>query len=314
MINHYDLSRILGSEIVGKVDVGHGQIEAHRTLSSLNSLGSSEIAQNPGEAVDWKSVCDIFLKVREERGDQGSPDLYIADRERNEELLKAWRGSHISGTDGALNRCLMNARKAKRLTDLQSKRFEISRETKDKLRFVCELVATQLRYERGVTVDDIICIPKFAAIYDRRCRSHIPNYTWLDYRWTILSIRKSGRHNKPAKKHIPLDLDARPFSFTDEIKLADAVKLSKSVPEKPGVFALVEGTRDLYVSGAGKLRESVEYHSQPNIVSAINGAFWHPSKPLVFRFAEVDKPYVAQVENWLISNRHPVFNVPRTAA
>lgn len=313
MINHYDLSRILGSEIVGKVDVGHGQIEASRTLTSVADA-SSHGETAPTEAVDWKSVCEIFLKVRGAKGDRGSPDLYIADRERNEELLKAWRAHNLAGTDGALNRCLMNARKANRLPDLNSKRFVISKERKEKLRFVCELVATQLRYERGVSVDDIICIPKFAVLFDKRCRSHVPGYEWLEYRWTILSIRKSGRHNKPAKSHAPLDLDAVPFSFTDEIELKDVSKSARHIPSKPGVFALVEGRRDLYVAGTEQLRASVEYHSQPNIVSAINGPFWHPANPLKFRFAKVDKPYITQVENWLISNRHPVFNVPRTAA
>jgi len=312
MINQYDLSRILGSEIVGKVEVGHAQMEAGRTLRAIENVARQG---EPIEAkIDKDAVCQIFLAVRTARGDERSPDLYVADQVRNDELVFAWRASGVDGSVGQLNRCLLNARKHSQLKGLKSKRVEIDRSVRDALRFVCELVATQMRYEYGASVDDLICEPRLSVEYDSRCRSHLPGYTSLEYRWTILSVRKAGRRPTVSKRFPALNLQDTPFGFTMYIDLESAEKSLKEIPNEPGLFLLTEGNRELYVAGADKLRESIQYHSQQKILSAVSSAFWHPTQPLKIDYGKFTKHYLPEVENWLIKTRHPVFNVPRSAA
>lgn len=310
-INHYDLSRILGSQIVGNVPVGHGQLEAGRTRKALQEY--SLAIEEEAAGVDVAAVCEVFVRLRSQRGDRRSSDLYLADDVRNRELVQAWKNAGIKGSVRQLNHVLMNARKQSLLKGLDSVRYEIAPQVKLSIQFVCEMVATQMRYEKGASVDDIICDPVLSQEYHSRCTKIVPGYTWLDYRWTMLSVRKAGRHQKLAKKYKPLDLTTDPFTFTYKIPVTD-VHAFATLPSTSGVFSISEGERELYISRAMNLHESIEYHAQPNILNVAKASFWHPVGPLVFEYGEIERPYVPMVENWLIETRHPIFNIPRTAA
>jgi hypothetical protein len=94
-INHFAISSILGSEIVGRYQFGHGQIgslgDAQRYFEAL-AVTESPATLHRGEKVDDKQVVKAFHAVRDARGDRGSPDLYVADPERNAASSKTpWR-------------------------------------------------------------------------------------------------------------------------------------------------------------------------------------------------------------------------------
>src|SRR5438552_7978503 len=93
-------------------------------------------------------------------------------------------------SDYALNKTLLNARKNKVLTGLHSVKTSIDYE---EFAFACEFAATELKYKIGVSIDDIVCDPVVAEQFDAIAAKLSPGHTSFEYRWAILSIRKSGR-------------------------------------------------------------------------------------------------------------------------
>ena len=216
-INHYDLSRILGSTIVGNVNVQHGQISANQTLVSVKALSADQIdltaEKDIASAIEKHQVIEAFLDLRSKIGDRGSPDLYVADKYRNAKFVDECRANGIQGSIRQLNHCLLNARKQKLLSDLGSISFRIDRTVKSRIQFVCEFTASKMRYEFGASIDGILCSPVLANTFHDRCSSAAPGYSWLDYRWTILSARKAGSKPKPSKNSPPLDLENHPIAL-----------------------------------------------------------------------------------------------------
>ena len=85
-VNQFAISAMLHSEIVGRANFGHGEIDSlgdgQRFLALRNFVESpAEIYSD--ESVDPKKVALAFLDIRTKRADRGSADLYIADPERN---------------------------------------------------------------------------------------------------------------------------------------------------------------------------------------------------------------------------------------
>lgn len=316
-VDHYQLSAILGSTIVGEVPVFHGQLTASTLLRSAEAISNdmleceADAADSP--VIDPEKLFRVFREVRAKRADQSSADLYIADKIRNEQLVEAWRESGLTGPVRELNRCLMNGRTASKLKGLKSVKFEIDRNIKERVQFVCEFVACELRYEKGASIDDILCCPILSTEFDRRCRAVVTDASWLDFRWTILSLRKAGRNNKPSASTAPHGESALPTEFDHVVNLRSK-DLPKNIPDTSGVFALVEGSRELYVAGTGHLRTSLAYHSQPGILALAQNAIWRPVGEFSFRYLEVDKNQISQVQNKIIAAHRPLFNVPRTTA
>jgi hypothetical protein len=193
-LNHYVISSILRSEIVGPVWVGHGQInslgDARRISQLLTSAEASE--DGDGGKRDKEKIVQA-LGLRRERGDQGSPDLYVADPQRNKLFIAACRELKLDAGAYRLNKTLMNARKASLLKGLKSKRVFSRYED---FAFACEFAGTELKYKRGATIDDIVCDPHLAEEFDAIARRLAPGHSSFEYRWGLLSIRKTGRAAK----------------------------------------------------------------------------------------------------------------------
>src|SRR5437879_4213804 len=113
-LNHFAISSILNSEIVGRTKVGHGQIasqgDAQKFFDLLDTrVPPAEVHEN--EDVDVHAVVETFHAVRNARKDRGSPDLYVADPKRNVQFLAKCRESGIQGSEYAINKKLLYARK-----------------------------------------------------------------------------------------------------------------------------------------------------------------------------------------------------------
>src|SRR5438034_11115742 len=106
-INHFAISSILNSEIVGRFESGHGQInsqgDAQRYFDLLGVTESPAILHRH-EEVDVKRVIEAFHAVRNARGDRGSPDLYVADPERNAAFIAKCRALGLRCSSYLLNK------------------------------------------------------------------------------------------------------------------------------------------------------------------------------------------------------------------
>ena len=287
---------------------GHGQIaslgDAQRYFDVLAS-NERPASQHQSSNIDVDLLKDAFFAARAAFKDRGSTDLYIADPNRNGVFLANCRRLGIRASDDKINKMLFNARKNKLLTGLKSQRTSIEY---GEFAFASEFAATQLRYKAGASIDDILCDPALASQFDTIAQKVTPGFSSFEYRWAILSIRKSGRHHKlPARFRLP--------RFTTGFRLLhDPIE---RIPNRSGVYLLYERQKLLYTRSAVDLRHGVELHRNTDILKAINEKLWRPNpNDFIVEFATVAGPisFLQAIERKLVEERHPVFNIPRSAA
>jgi hypothetical protein len=309
-INHFAVSSILNSEIVGRVKFGHGQIaslsDAEKFFDLLN-VGVPPAVVHGNEDVDVHAVIDAFRAIRNARKDRGSSELYIADRERNVQFLAKCRELGIQASEFAINKRLMYARKNNYLPNLNSVKTSIDYE---EYAFASEFAATELKYRTGASIDDLLCDPGLASEFDSIASKLSPGFTSFEYRWAILSIRKAGRHSK-------LKPDFRMPEFTERFRLVrDSVE---TLPVANGVYILYEKEKPLYARSTTSLRHGVEQHREPQLLFAIADKLWQPNLDnLLVSYASLPenspKSLLLPVEKRIVEEKRPIFNVPRAAA
>lgn len=305
-LNQFDIAKTLRSEIVGRSRDCHGQISTPGVVQSHLDLRSKPVA--PTELhrnleVDTDKVIQAFYDVRD---DQRSPDLYVADPSRNRRFLDRCRelGEHAS--EYAINKTLLNARKANLLKNLKSKP---TRFVHERYVFASEFAATELRYRTGASIDDIICDPALAAEFDAIAIKIAPGFTPLQYRWAMLSVRKAGK-SKEAKWEPKYEMP----------RLEDPFPLLSrhfpTLPDERGVYLLLEKSRTLYVHGTRDISRGIELHRQVDFRGVFAECLWDPDPDeLLVTFATVPEARLMRpVELRLICERKPLFNIVNAAA
>jgi hypothetical protein len=309
-INHFAISSILHSEIVGRTRFGHGQIAAMgdpQRYFDLLTVGASPAVAYGDEEIDANVVVRAFHEVRNVRKDRGSPDLYVADPERNLQFLGTCRELGILGSDYAINKRLLYAHKHRLLTDLNSVKTSFNYE---EYAFASEFAATELKYRTGVSIDDILCDPRTATEFDSIAKKLAPGYASVQYRWALLSIRKAGRHDK-------LKPNFRMPEFTGQFHLVtDPVE---RLPLMNGVYILYERTKPLYARATSNVRHGVEQHRRPELLAAIADKLWQPNpENFLVSYAVLPekspKSVLLPIEKRIVQEKRPIFNVPRNAA
>lgn len=308
-VNHFAISAILGSEIAGRVNFGHGQIAslsgAQKYLDATR--GSRDTVHQDLKSrlrADVHAVVKAFLAVRDTDGDQRSPDLYVADSERNAKFIAKCRELGLQESEYALNKTLFYARKNGYLSGLHS----ITTSFKyDDYAFASEFAATEIRYETGASIDDILCHPVLAARFDAIARRLAPGFASLRYRWAILSIRKAGRQAKWESGYV------MPEMTTGFKLLGDTID---RLPTGNGVYLLLEKEKPLYARATIDLRHGVELHRKPAAMSAIANPFWRPNlEDFTVSYATVEEQKLLRpIERRVVEDWKPIFNILRSLA
>jgi hypothetical protein len=307
-INHFAISSILNSEIVGRSQFGHGQIsslgDVQRYLDLLRITEAPAIL-HLNEEVDVQKVIESFHSVRNARGDRGSSDLYVADPERNVIFLTKCRELGLRCSDYRLNKTLMNARRNRLLPGLDSVRTVIPYE---EYAFACEFATTELKYKTGASIDDIICDPGLAKKFDTIASKLAPGFSPFHYRWGILSIRKAGRHAEWKPEYQMPEFMGRFRLVNDPLD---------AVPNDRGVYLLFENMKQkpLYARSTENLRHAIELHRSPQMISAILDKFWKPNvENFLVSYAMLPTSNLLKpVEKKIVEERKPVFNIRRAA-
>lgn len=294
-LNQFEIAKALRSEMVGRISDYTGQICSTAVAQSFMDLRSKRVAPreiHSDKETDTDMITRAFFDVRD---DQRSPDVYVADPVRNGRFLERCRQLGACSSEYALNKALLNARKANRLKNLQSRPLRLNHE---RYVFASEFAATELRYRTGATVDDIICDPSLAKEFDDIAAKIAPGFTSLEYRWAMLNVRKSGR-------------DKTPFvmpQFKEPIQLLSD---TLSLPASRGVYVLSDQSRTLYVHGTANLNGGIALHRQLDFGSAFANRLWNPNpNDLLVSYAMIpEAKFLRPIELRLISERKPLFNI-----
>jgi site-specific DNA-methyltransferase (adenine-specific) len=309
-LNHYVISAILNSEIVGRTKFGHGQIasqaDAQRVFDLLE-VGVPPAIVHGNEEVNVHAVVEAFHAIRNARKDRGSTELYIADPQRNAEFVAKCRELGIQASEYAINKRLMYARKNNYLPNLESVKTSFDYED---YAFASEFAATELKYKIGASIDDILCDPGLASEFDSIAKKLAPGFTSLQYRWAILSIRKAGRHQKLKPSFEMPKLTHQFWLMKDPLE---------SLPLVNGVYILYEREKALYARSTVSLRHGVAQHRKPQLLNAIVDKLWQPNVDnFLVSYATLPdkspKSLLLPIEKRIVEEKRPIFNVPRAAA
>lgn len=305
-LNQFDIAKTLQSEIVGRSRDCHGQVSTSGVVQSYFDLRCKPVA--PSEIhhdldVDTETVVQAFYDVRD---DQRSPDLYVADPDRNRRFLDRCGELGERASEYAINKTLLNARKANLLKNLNSKPTRFDHE---QYVFASEFAATELRYRTGASIDDIICDPALAAEFDAIAMKIAPGFTPLRYRWAMLSVRKAGR-SKEAKWEPEYEMP----HFENPFPLF--ATHSPALPDERGVYLLQERSRTLYVHGTRSISRGIELHRRVDFRGVFAKYLWDPDPDeLLVSFAAVaEAKLMRPIELRLICERKPLFNIVNAAA
>lgn len=304
-LNQFDIAQSLGSEIIGRSIDHHGQISVPSVAQNFLELRTKSVSPSEvhGDAeADTDRVITAFYDVR---SDRGSPDLYVADPDRNRQFLKRCRDLGEQASDYVINKALLNARKANLLKGLNSQRTTFDH---SEYVFASECAATELRYRTGASVDDIICDPELAAEFDAIAERISPGFPSLRYRWALLSVRKAG-NSRTAKWKPEYEMP----KLEPPVPLFADVK--SAFPEERGVYILLEKSRTLYVHGAKQLCEEIDRHRQVDFRRIFAECLWEPNLDNLFvSYAAIaERELVRPVEYRLIEERKPLFNIVSAA-
>src|SRR5260370_16125151 len=103
----FTISSIFGAEIVGPFKPGHGQIgslgDVQRAMEA-SAATEPPAALHRHEKADVQIVKRVFLELRGARSDRGSPDLYVADPDRNAAFLAKCRAAGLEASPYVLNK------------------------------------------------------------------------------------------------------------------------------------------------------------------------------------------------------------------
>ncbi len=185
-----------------------------------------------------------------------STDVLLADRDLNQKFSDECDRLGLPGNPRFWNRTLLRIRKRSGAAQLHAhRRFSISFAECEPFLFASEAAwKTLISEERADSLDEILCDPHLAQIFDEMAEEFAPGFTSLQYRWGALRIRKYAKvacsEAEILKKSAPKRIGRR--LALDEIS-------GGKLPRSSGIYLLSGKDRTLYISGAFHVRDRVSH-------------------------------------------------------
>lgn len=182
-----------------------------------------------------------------------STDYLLADPDLNASFVAECKHLGVPGDAVIWNQTLLRLRKGNRLPRLTKRRHRVTLPEMDPYSSASEVALHQMTVSCDYSLDDILCDPELAAMFDEIATRFAPGYTPLQYRWAALTLRKRARSYKQS---------AEEFKEWFTKSLPRAKPLGRYNPSKyalPGVYALVDADRrNLYIGQTINLSGRVE--------------------------------------------------------
>lgn len=181
-----------------------------------------------------------------------SVDRIVADPLLNEDFQQQCDRRDVPGNQAERNRFLFRIRKSGKLKKAQiltSKRTAFSWEELDPFLFASEIAWRRISelYARA-SLDEILCDPRLAKMFDEMAQSCAHGYTPLEYRWAALKLRKEGSKGRErAARMKPKELGLRKFK-EGELRPIDEFDVSEFA-SKAGVYAICCDGMDVLYAG-----------------------------------------------------------------
>ena len=193
-------------------------------------------------------VTEAFFEVHEGR----STDDVVIDHRLNQRLVESCRKSLPDTDEFELNWELLNLRKNSALGPVVAKTI---RQRHHDYVHAAEFAARHLEDRRALTVDRILCTPRFREEFDRVAQKLAPDIDPYLLRKAALKLRK-GRQLRPGFVKRVADWGKRVLRF-DAKELQDT---PDRIPRGPGIYVFSDSSSYLYIGEASNLRTRVAKH------------------------------------------------------
>jgi site-specific DNA-methyltransferase (adenine-specific) len=166
----------------------------------------------------------------------------------------------------------------------------------DAYSFAGEIAMQSLGTDYGVKIDDILCDPEIATVFDAVARQFAPGHTSFEYRWAALSVRKRANKAK--------ELATTKFAKWFQRALPEPIPLGggdSSTLDRGGVYVLSNSSHVLYVGETHDLRARVERMR--------DSAGWRIVDARSVIFVPSDEPHLQYgLQSLLIYRLNPMLN------
>ena len=180
---------------------------------------------------------------------RNSADFILCDPSANAAFVASCQEKGLAGNAFVWNRLLLRIRKTGKLPKTNEFPRRLTFQAMDGYSFASEIAMQLVGLDYGIKIDDILCDPEVACLFDRMASDFAPGFSSFEYRWAALSVRKRATETKElAKLHFP-DWLQRPLPKPIPIADSQSEKLNG-----PGVYVVSREDQHLYVGETFHLR------------------------------------------------------------
>ncbi len=227
--------------------------------SSVRSPSATSPSKSKPHVSDYtEAIKDAFLSTHE----GFSSDRLLVDPNLNGAFIAQCAKLGVPGNAAEINRMLLRLRKASKFkTQFTPRHIPIARAEFDRYSFAAEIAWKLARAEfPDASLDEILCDPKKAELFDSLANDFAPGYKPVEYRWAAMRIRKriSPKDRKRAKANFT-DFAVERFGKAKAINELDF----NHIEEQSGLYLLRDESRkDLYLGETANLRARLIFHKE----------------------------------------------------
>jgi hypothetical protein len=225
-------------------------IEAKREGVSLNQLAVSKLTLPLRNAKGLST--DIIIEAFNDVHDGYSTDWVIVEPTYNRNFLDKCHALGLATDDRHLNHTLMNIRKTPKYKGKLKPTTKRSGFTDyDDYAYAAEIAVRVLQRAEGVTLDRILCDPRFRDQFDSLAMRLAPNQTPVKLRCAALNLRKTHRLK-------PISQDVVNYELASAGPLRNVNLMS--IQSLPGAYAFYEQNRPIFAGETENLKRRIQMH------------------------------------------------------
>ncbi len=245
-----------------------------------------------------------------------STDWLLSDREMNAEFADRCERLSLPGTRTSWNECLIGMRKTTKLPkNLVTRRPTLDRQKLRECEFASEIALSDCRKTPKISLDDVMCDPDLAAVFDSLASEIAPGCDPCYYRWAAFGLRKRAR--------AACTYAARFSKEWVNVRLAPRVTVSEIVPDdlpNRGAVYVLRGPDSL-----GRARDFLYVGETPDVRKWVDsrretGTFGKPifkregGTSILFQYvrrALGDDARLRGLQSHYIAKERPSWNFPK---
>ena len=181
-----------------------------------------------------------------------STDRLLADPDLNGAFVKACKKSGLKGYPTEWNRLLLSIRKRGKLPRINKKVLVLGLQQMDAFSYGSEIAMHQMAIDPGLTLDDVLCDPRLAKMFDKIAGKFAPGHSAFEYRWAALAIRKRAKRAKT------LAVEKCEEWLTKRLPRKRKLSDDWSKYSHPGAYIVSSGKDTLYVGETLDLQTRIE--------------------------------------------------------